>query len=215
MLSTLGHAAEIRKIVHPDGSIEFRQVASAQSTKGQHSYFKYRNADGVLSFSDNKPSNGIRYEELRFDCYACNVTSNVVWDTTPLFQNRYESTIQRIAAQHGVSPALVKAVIHAESAFNPQARSRVGAQGLMQLMPATAAELGVHSPFDPEQNIDGGVRYLAMLLKRYNNDVRLATAAYNAGMGAVQRYNGVPAYAETQAYVERVAILARRYGQGG
>jgi soluble lytic murein transglycosylase-like protein len=102
-------------------------------------------------------------------------------------------------------------VIHAESAFNPQARSRAGAQGLMQLMPQTAAELGVGNPFDAEQNIDGGVRYLAGLLQRYDQDVRLATAAYNAGPGAVQQYGGIPPYAETQAYVKRIEVLYRRY----
>lgn len=179
--------------------------------------YKFRDRHGVVTYQSRIPGEGIAYTEFkpRPDCFACKAGPGINWETTPLFVGRYEQEILRHARLHDVSPALVKAVIHAESAFNPQARSRVGAQGLMQLMPATAAELGVSSPYDPEQNIDGGVRYLAMLLKMYNNDVRLATAAYNAGPGAVRRHNGVPAYPETRAYVQRVAILERRYRHGG
>lgn len=207
-------AAEFQKIVHADGQVEYRQVekTKTQVKTPSKTYYKYRNAQGVLSFSDRQPVNR-SYELVRFDCYACKVGSKVNWETTPLFRGRYEDAIAFYAQQYSVSPALVKAVIHAESAFNPQAKSRVGAQGLMQLMPATAQELGVRSPFNPEDNIEGGVRYLAKLLQSFNQDVRLATAAYNAGPGAVRRHKGVPAYAETQAYVERVAILARRYAQ--
>src|SRR3546814_263363 len=107
--------------------------------------------------------------------------------------------------------AVVRAVIHAESAFNPNALSRVGAQGLMQLMPATAQRFGVGNPFDAGQNIQGGVKYLAWLLKRFNGDLTLAAAGYNAGEGAVDKYNGVPPYKETQRYVQRVGVLAERY----
>ncbi len=185
---------------------QFEPVARADS----NTYYRYRDAAGVVSFSDRRPLKH-SYEVMRFDCYACRPGGSINWETTPLISGRYEEIISRYAAQHDVSPALVKAVIHAESAFNPQARSKAGAQGLMQLMPATARELGVSSPFDPEQNIEAGVRYLAQMLRSFNHDVRLATAAYNAGPGTVRRYRGVPDYAETRAYVERVAILARRY----
>jgi len=204
--------AEIRKIVHPDGRVEYTNVAPGQKTGARvvNTYYKYRNADGVLSFSDTKPR-GVKYEVIRFDCFACQVDSPINWETTPLFTDRYPELIERIAARHDVDAALVRAIIHAESAFRPDARSRAGAQGLMQLMPATARELGVSNPFDAEQNIDGGVRYLAGLLGRYNQDVRLAAAAYNAGPGAVQEYGGIPPYAETQAYVKRVEVLYRRY----
>ncbi len=193
-------------------------VGSQPAAQRAGKIYKFRDTSGIVTYQSRKPEQGVAYIEFkpRTDCFACITgSSRISWETTPLFSGRYEKEIAHYAGMHGVSPALVKAVIHAESAFNPQARSSVGAQGLMQLMPATAAELGVASPFEPEQNIDGGVRYLAMLLKMYNNDVRLATAAYNAGPGAVRRYNGVPAYPETRAYVQRVAILERRYRQEG
>mgnify|MGYP000250608597 FL=1 len=202
--------AEVRRIVHPDGRVEYTNIQQSSPAAVSTTYYKYRNADGVLSFSDQKPLN-VSFEVMRFDCYACKVGTRIDWESTPLITDRYQQAIERIAAVHAVDPALVRAVIHAESAFNPQARSRVGAQGLMQLMPTTAEELGVVSPFNPEQNIDGGVRYLAMLLARYEGDTRLATAAYNAGPGAVERYSGIPPFAETQAYVRRVEILYRRY----
>jgi len=102
-------------------------------------------------------------------------------------------------------------VIHAESAFNPMAMSNKGAQGLMQLMPGTAGDLGVSDAFDAAQNIDGGARYLAQLLRDFNGDVKLAAAAYNAGEAAVQKYGGVPPYDETQVYVARVQQLRDRY----
>jgi hypothetical protein len=210
LVSSASAQAEVRRIEHPDGRVEYTNIAPRQKADVVSTYYKYRNDKGVLSFTDEQPR-GVKYEVIRFDCFACKVDSTVNWETTPLFADRYRESIDRIAERHGVDKALVRAVIHAESAFNPQAHSRVGAQGLMQLMPATAEELGVVSPFNPEQNIDGGVRYLAMLLQRYEGDITLATAAYNAGPGAVQRYNGIPPFAETQAYVRRIEILHRRY----
>ena len=108
------------------------------------------------------------------------------------------------ARRHGVDPELVLAMVAAESAFRPDAVSPKGAQGLMQLMPATARELGVADSLDPLQNLDGGTRYLKQLLARYKGEVKKAVAAYNAGPGAVQRHKGVPPYRETLHYVERV-----------
>lgn len=115
------------------------------------------------------------------------------------------------ARLHGVEEALVRTIIHVESAYRPAARSHAGAQGLMQLMPATARRFGVSNSYDPEQNIEGGTRYLAWLLDRYNGNVTLAAAAYNAGEGAVDKYGGVPPYSETRNYVLKVTSLLPYY----
>lgn len=118
-----------------------------------------------------------------------------------------DAAIAQAAARHNVDPNLVRAVIKVESNFNPNAVSRKGAMGLMQLMPSTARQLKVNNPFDPEQNVDAGVRHLKDLLESYNGDIRLTLAAYNAGAGAVARSSGVPRYAETQNYVRRITNL--------
>jgi soluble lytic murein transglycosylase-like protein len=117
---------------------------------------------------------------------------------------RWGQEIQEISGRYGVDPALVHAVIGAESAFNPWAVSRKGAQGLMQLMPRTASALGVRDSFNPRDNIEGGVRHLGYLLDRYSGNVSLALAAYNAGAGAVDYYGGIPPYPETQQYVQKI-----------
>ena len=117
---------------------------------------------------------------------------------------QWKSLVTKHAKAHGVPVALVSAVMRVESCFNPRAVSRVGARGLMQLMPDTAAHLGVSDSFDAEQNISGGVRYLSELLARFKNDTRLAVAAYNAGPSAVDAYRGIPPFPETRSYVQRV-----------
>ena len=122
----------------------------------------------------------------------------------------YDQAIAEASRRYGVDELLVRAVIRAESNFNPRAVSRMGAVGLMQLMPGTARALGVVDPFDPVMNVDGGVRYLRQQLDRFG-DVSLALAAYNAGPGAVERYGGVPPYPETQRYVQRVLSYLREY----
>jgi soluble lytic murein transglycosylase-like protein len=116
----------------------------------------------------------------------------------------YDDLIVHNATEHNISADLVRAVIQAESAFNPLARSIKGAMGLMQLMPATARELGVANAYDPAQNIRGGVAYLKQLLTRYNSNLELALAAYNAGPGAVEKYGAVPPYRETRNYVHKI-----------
>jgi soluble lytic murein transglycosylase-like protein len=122
-------------------------------------------------------------------------------------QEEIDSSIAMAAARHNVDPNLVRAVVKVESNFNSNAVSRKGAIGLMQLMPSTARELKVRNPFDPEQNVDAGVRHLKYLLESYNGDVDLTLAAYNAGEGAVRRSAGVPHYSETQNYVRRITNL--------
>ena len=120
------------------------------------------------------------------------------------------------AQRHGLDPELVLAVVGVESAFKPDAVSNKGAQGLMQLMPRTARELGVADPMDPAQNLDGGTRYLRMLIAKYGGDLGRALAAYNAGPGAVKRYRGVPPYRETHHYIDRVLRrYAREQAQSG
>ncbi len=123
----------------------------------------------------------------------------------------FDDLIITAAQRHDLDPALLKAVVQAESNFSPLAISHAGAKGLTQLMDDTAQQLGVMNPFDAAQNLDGGARFLSQLLDRYGGDVTLALAAYNAGPGAVDRWGGVPPYRETQSYVPRVLGLRDEY----
>lgn len=176
--------------------------------------YKYM-AGGVTHFSDMPPHKG-SFVVFKPSCFACNPRSTINWHSTKLHLAEFADAIRAAAAQYAVDPALVRAVIHAESNFNAFARSPKGARGLMQLMPSTAREVGVSNAAEPAQNIHGGVRYLAGLLAQYKGNVVLATAAYNAGPAAVDKYGGIPPYAETQVYVQRVRILHERYrGKGG
>lgn len=182
----------------------------AADNAGHYRVYTYRQQNGVVAFSDRAPA-AQPYRVMEFSCFACNPRSTVNWGATRLFTQEFAAPIETAALAHGVDPALVRAVIHAESGFNPNARSRKGAIGLMQLMPDTASDMGVSDPASVQQNIRGGVKYLAMLLAQYRGDVTLATAAYNAGSGAVDKYGGVPPFEETQTYVRRVKLLHDRY----
>jgi soluble lytic murein transglycosylase-like protein len=164
--------------------------------------YSWRDAQGQFVVSDRPRTDEgemITYEVRR----SASVRSTVPTEGTSR-SAAFDDYIEVHAASQGVSPELVRAVIQVESAFDPQAVSPKGAMGLMQLMPATARELGVENPFVPEDNIRGGVAYLRQLLDRYDSNVELALAAYNAGPGSVAKYGTVPPYRETQDYVKKV-----------
>ena len=170
-------------------------------------------ANGITEYTNVRPRDG-RFA-LLFSyistCVACDVNSTIDFSSTRLNLEAFKDEIAAAAGEFGVDPALLRALMHAESAFNPMAISSKGAQGLMQLMPGTASDLGVDDAFDVNQNIRGGAMYIARMLRDFGGDERLATAAYNAGPGAVQRYGDVPPFAETRVYVQRVATLRERY----
>ncbi len=190
---------------------EDKSDTSQTATQTKPKIYKYT-VDGITSFSDVAPLKR-RYVIWTESCYACTLTSTIDWQSTKLHLDEFSSTINDAAEKYRVDPALIRALIHAESGFNPKARSNKGALGLMQLMPATAKGLGVVDARIPHHNIFGGVHYLEGLLKRFKGDVALAAAAYNAGPEAVEKYAGIPPYAETQTYVKRVKILYQRYGR--
>jgi hypothetical protein len=174
-------------------------------------------ADGSVEYTNLRPAGGKGHAVTMLftyiaTCAACNLHSTIRWGSVSLNLTAYADTIRAASIEYGVDEAFLRAIIHAESAFNPRALSLKGAQGLMQLMPGTASDMGVLDAFNSDQNIRGGARYLGLLLRDFDGNERLAAAAYNAGPGAVQRYKGVPPYAETQVYVERVDTLRRRYG---
>lgn len=217
-LASPAYADGVRKIIHSDGSVEFTYSAMQSGSTPVYTdnsgsgskIYKYKDANGVTAFSDQTPYDR-PYTVLKIQCFACDPDSNVDWHRTRLNLKSYRQYVNRAARNHAIDPALVRAVIHAESGFRADAISSQGARGLMQLMPATARELGVWNPMDAEQNIAGGVAYLARMLKRFDGDIELASAAYNAGPNAVDKFNGIPPYRETRTYVERVGILHKRY----
>ncbi|MGH8029437.1 MAG: lytic transglycosylase domain-containing protein [Arenimonas sp.] len=164
--------------------------------------------DGVRTYTDRKPTQG-GYSRIKV-AGRPTATASCLGLTPASMQaraDRYAPVILKHATAHGVAPELVSAVMRVESCYDRRAVSRSGAQGLMQLMPATAIELGVNDSFDPEQNIGGGVRYLARMLQRFNNDVRLGLAAYNAGPEAVAAFKDVPPFPDTVSYVNRILKL--------
>lgn len=178
-------------------------IAFPRSADASGAIYSFTDDRGVTHFT-NVPRGDSRYERMRL--------------SDPPLHERYpaprraefDTLIHEMALAYSVPPALVKAVIAAESAFNPSAVSRKGAQGLMQLMPQTAAGLGVRDPLEPSQNVRGGTNYLREMIDRYG-DLTRALAAYNAGPAAVDHYGGIPPYRETRAYVERVLTYYRSY----
>jgi soluble lytic murein transglycosylase-like protein len=174
--------------------------------------YKWVDENGVITFSNIAPPSDREYRVLRFPCYASDPKCrSVSWEKVPLNTQAYRLEIQSAASFNELEESLIRAIIHAESAYQADARSPKGAQGLMQLMPETAAELDVADPFDPAANIEGGARYLAQLLSEFDGDLELAAAAYNAGPNAVYQHGGIPPFDETREYVRRVKILYKRY----
>ena len=178
-------------------------LSAASASAGR--IYSYVDARGTTHFT-NVPQDR-RYTAVQFRRISL---QSPTFRDPPAQTRRYDGLIGLTARQHRVQPALVKAVIAAESNFDPSAVSRKGAQGLMQLMPKTAAGLGVTNPLHPEENVRGGVVYLRTMLDRYG-DVSRALAAYNAGPSAVDRFGGIPPYRETQDYVQRVLTYYRFY----
>ncbi len=173
----------------------------AAPSLAQADIYMYRDADGVLHFT-NVPASAkyrlyIRGSKPRFN-------------TSP-GSKKYDGIIQDASRRYGVDSSLLKAIIRAESSFNPLAISRKGARGLMQIMPENYKTLDIQDPFDPKQNIMGGARYFRSLLDRYQGKLALTLAAYNAGPTAVDRYRRIPPYVETQDYVEKVLRYYKYY----
>jgi soluble lytic murein transglycosylase-like protein len=212
---TMPQASSVAPAAVPVSSAPKPAAGTRRVVSGQvYSYIK----DGVRHYTSARPKGAVEVASVRTikysfieTCFACGANPGVNFGTLRLNTSAYQAEIAAAAREFGVEEAVVRAIIHAESSFNPLALSHAGAQGLMQLMPPTARRFGVSDSYDAGQNIRGGVQYLSWLLKRFNGNLTLAAAGYNAGEGAVDRHGGVPPYRETQRYVERVAVLADRY----
>lgn len=177
--------------------------------------FVIKRADGSVTFT-NKQLVGGEHAVLFVPKPIGYRSTKRIWDDPPrgmlkLNKKLYDELINTSSKAHSVDAALIKAIIHAESAFNPRAVSRKGALGLMQLMPPTAREVGVSDALEPKQNIRGGTIYIKRLLAKYRGNLALAIAAYNAGPAAVDNFNGIPPFKETREYVKKVLALHKSY----
>lgn len=193
------------------GTIGF--LNSSVSAYAGQTIYQFKDTNGTTLLTNKKKAEYSHLKVVKATYYPdSNIHSYSNWGASeasvlPSYsrnKNAFDQLIRQAAQQHGVSEGLIKAVMHTESGFNIKARSPVGAQGLMQLMPATARRFNVSNAYDPQQNIFAGAKYLSWLLKRFNGDTRLAIAAYNAGEGNVDKYGGIPPFRETQDYVRRV-----------
>lgn len=185
------------KLIH----IAFWVVFSAACiSSSMADVYMYIDKDGVVNFTNVPTSSD----------YKIYIRERPKKTSIRFSSKKYDEMIRKAQKRYGVEFSLIKAVIQVESGFNPKAVSKKGAKGLMQIMPANYKSLSIKDPFNPQQNIMGGVRYLKKLLKRYENKLPLALAAYNAGPDAVDKYQTIPPYAETQNYVRKVM---KRYSQ--
>jgi soluble lytic murein transglycosylase-like protein len=180
------------------------------ATATEADIYKYVDQDGVEHYTDTPTHRKFKIfmRDLKKDK---KLRSNFKFAAAYRNKEEFEPIIKSLSSEYGVDISLIKAVIHAESGYNPNAVSPKGAQGLMQLMPKTAQGLKVSNSFDPKENIRGGVRYLRFLLDTFKGDVSLALAAYNAGLNRVSQYGGIPPYQETRNYVSRVLSYQKSY----
>jgi soluble lytic murein transglycosylase-like protein len=205
--------AQIAKVPSDDGRILFVNAEPAPALKiSSRRSFKPVAPSAALSAAPSP-----KLSSFGQDIYLPSETSILTGKNRPamsLDRDGAEKLVREAAERHRVDPALIRAVIQTESNWNPSAISRKGAVGLMQLIPTTAQRFGVNDMYSPQQNVDAGVRYLKTLLERYNGNMELALAAYNAGEGAVDRAHGVPSFRETRNYVQRVQSAYYRPGSG-
>ncbi|MBC2715347.1 MAG: transglycosylase SLT domain-containing protein [Desulfobacteraceae bacterium] len=166
--------------------------------------YSYTDENGVLHFSNAPTSSKYRYAGPEISMHT-----SIYYPGSRI--NAYDDIIREASLNHGMQFELIKAMIHAESSFNPNAISKSGAIGLMQIMPENLNAFGISDPFDPRDNVMGGTRYLKQLMKKYNSDVSLSLAAYNAGPSVVDKYNDIPPFPETENYVEKVLTYYSLY----
>jgi soluble lytic murein transglycosylase-like protein len=171
--------------------------------------YRYEDDEGIVHFTDAPTDK--RFKIFMRDLKKDKQLRTKLQLASSVNPAEYEQIISSCATKYGVNSCLIKAVIHAESGYNPNAVSRKGASGLMQLMPGTARSLKVSNSFDPKDNVEGGVKYLRFLLDTFRGDVPLAVAAYNAGLNKVAKYGGIPPYNETRTYVNRVLSYMQSY----
>lgn len=210
------HGARVYTDQRPAEGVPYRAIGVPETRTGaarsSSQLFVYEGPDGERLVTNQRQDPAALRLIATYGRPTASVRCRLAADAVmPAGSGPFDAMIAREAGTWNLDPLLIKSVIWVESCFDPQAVSRVGAHGLMQLMPGTAADLGVTDRFDPAQNIRGGVRYLAQMLERFDQSLELALAAYNAGPGAVERHAGVPPFAETRQYVERVQGHYRRY----